>query len=283
MNIYSYFIMKIDIIKYIENFVNFNYPKKYNFSYRTQKYSLSTIISELFYMLKSGVSYRDYRGPIKRSTLYFHLKFFRDNEIFQKIYISLLLIYFKKNKMGKLKYQIIDSSFIQNINGIDCIGRNKYFKNKKGTKISFIIDDKKIPISIVLDKGNVNDGQFIEKHLQNMLIDTNTKKFVNNNRYKQYFLGDKGYDSQKIRNILSEKGYIPLIDYNKRNTRDPKKIKKLNKKDKIKYKKRIKVENIFCYLKKNKRIRLREEKYCKSYLSFIYMGLIKFLLNKIVD
>lgn len=32
-------------------------------------------------------------------------------------------------------------------------------------------------------------------------------------------LADKGYDSAKIRNQLIENGYIPIIPYNKRNTK----------------------------------------------------------------
>jgi Transposase DDE domain len=273
--------LNIDFKKHIINYVNTKFPYKYTFTNKLQIYDLDIIVNELFYMLKTGVSYRDYRGPIKRSSLYYHFKFFRDNEIFINVYKQLLDKYFKKNKTSKLKFQLVDTSFIYNINGIENIGRNKYFKNKKCTKLSCITDINGIPISVLINSGNSHDNSFIEKHMKNMYIITNTKKYMCSNRYKQYMLADKGYDSTNVRKILINNGYIPIIDYNKRNTKDPNKIKCLTKKEKIIYNNRIKIENLFCYVKKNKKILLREDKKSNSYLCHVYMALIKVLFIKL--
>jgi len=82
-----------------------------------------------------------------------------------------------------------------------------------------------------------------------LLIKTNTRKYKNHNRFKQYFLADKGYDTKVNRKILKNEHYIPIIAYNKRNTNNPNKINKLTKFEKNKYKKRIIVENYFGWLK----------------------------------
>ena len=270
----------IDFKKYVANYINNNFGNKYTFTNKLQKYDLDTIINELFYMLKTGVSYRDYRGPIKRASLYYHFKFFRDNNIFINVYRQLLDKYFQKNKTSKLKYQLVDTSFIYNVNGIENIGRNKYYKNKKCTKLSCITDINGIPISILIDSGNIHDNSFIEEHMKNMYVITNTKKYMYSNRYKQYMLADKGYDSKNVRKILTENGYIPIIDYNRRNTKDSTKIKYLTKNEQIIYANRIKIENLFCYIKKNKKILLREDKKSNSYLCHVYMALIKILFVK---
>ena len=45
------------------------------------------------------------------------------------------------------------------------------------------------------------------------MIITKTKKYQEIHKYKQYFLADKGYDTNNIMKLLKEKGYISIIDY----------------------------------------------------------------------
>ena len=66
----------------------------------------------------------------------------------------------------------------------------------------------------------------------------NTKKYSNNNKYKQYLLADSGYDSKKIHKTLIEKGYIPIIRPNRRRTINKSKLRKLTLKQKRIYKHR---------------------------------------------
>jgi len=54
-----------------------------------------------------------------------------------------------------------------------------------------------------------------------------TMKQKNNNRYKQIFMADKGYDSKDILKILKKKGYKPIIPQNLRNIKNPKLIRKM--------------------------------------------------------
>ena len=58
-------------------------------------------------------------------------------------------------------------------------------------------------------------------------------------------MADKGYCSKNVKNIVKQHGYIPIIAFNKRNTKDKNKIIKFNKFENVKYKKRIIVENYY--------------------------------------
>jgi len=220
-----------------------------------------------------------YRGPIKKSTLHYHVKFFSKNEIFESIYKELLEKYYKVRKYQKLKYQSIDSTFVSNKHGIENVGRNKYYKNKRGTKISAIVDSLGIPISLEIDSGNVNDLTFINKHFNNLFITPNTSN-IKNNKYKQYLLGDKGYDSKDFRTKLQTLGYKPIIDYNNRNTKNPLLKKQLTKQEKVIYKKRMIVENTFSWLKMNKRLLFRVDKFTYIFNNFIFAALVKMIFNK---
>ena len=88
------------------------------------------------------------------------------------------------------------------------------------------------------------------------------------------------YDSIKIREIVKSFNYEPLIHpsyQNKRNIKDPLKIRKLNEYEKKIYKKRLIVENRFSMLKNNRRIAVRYDSKIESFKGFIYLALIKML------
>jgi len=85
-------------------------------------------------------------------------------------------------------------------------------------------------------------------------------------------LADKMYDTNEFRNSCTKANYKPIIDYNKRRTKDVKKIKRLTKKERKIYNKRIKVENRFCIFKKYRRIRIIYDSYLSTYSSFLYLA-----------
>jgi transposase len=274
-------ILKFDLINYIVNYINKNFKNKYNFTYHNQKYNLNELINAIINITKTGCSYRDYQfidSWINYKSLHRHMKFFAENNIFQNIYKQLLGKYFKTNKTNKLKYQLVDTTFIYNQYGVTNIGRNKYYKNKKGYKLSCLTDVNGIPISILLDSGNTYDGHFIEKHFNAMLIETNTNKYKEHNRYKQYIMADSMYDANKIRKVTQDKGYVTIIDYNKRNSKNPKELTTF---EKSKYKKRIKIENCFSWLKKNKRVKDLYDKSPVTYMGYVYLAFCTILFTRL--
>jgi transposase len=79
----------------------------------------------------------------------------------------------KKNKnknKNKLKYVYIDTSIISNKYGIDKVKRNKYYKNKKVSKISIITLSKGIPFNVKLYSGNRNDGFIFMVHKLKLIL-----------------------------------------------------------------------------------------------------------------
>jgi transposase len=258
-----------------------NFPNKYNFSNKRQKYNINQIIDGICEVMETGISWDKYEGVVNKKTLFCHFRFLSKNNIFSLTYKRLADDYFTKSHMDSFKYQSVDSSFIPNKGGVEGKGRNKHYNNKKGTKLSIITQNDGMPISIMTESGNKSDIEIAHKNLDNMIINPNPNKYKNNNRYKQYFLADKGYDSSALRNKLKHLGYTSIIDHNKRNIKDPKKIKKLTKKEKVIYRKRIIVENTFCKLKNIKKFNCRYEKTMCSFTEFIYLAFIKIFYDKL--
>ena len=137
------------------------------------------------------------------------------------------------------------------------VERNKYFKNKKCVKLSVLTDINGIPLSTIIKSGNVSDVNFVYTHIkapwkirQSLIFQGALKEFNNNKQYKKInvpllLLADKGYDSNNIRLFLYNNNIDSIISYNKRNTKDPTKIKHLTREQKKIYSKRIKIENFF--------------------------------------
>ena len=64
-----------------------------------------------------------------------------------------------------------------------------------------------MPISTNLNPANRHDSSLLFKTMNRRMINCNTKKYRNHNRYKQYLLADKGYDSKKNHNFLKKRVY----------------------------------------------------------------------------
>jgi transposase len=265
-----------------QNALKSKYAKHFDFSFDTQTYEIRDMVAHVFFISKTGNSWGTLDNinligynPVKSGNAHkFFQKLVRFN-LFELTYIELLRKYIKKTPARKLKVQSTDTTFIRNKYGVEDVGRNKLMKGKKTTKISEITDSNGVAINIFITAGNHNDTNIIQKHLDSMLIDHDI-----NDKYKKYFLGDKGYCSNNLRDMLSERNYIPIIDYNNRKTKNPEKMRYLNNDELNVYKQRIIIEHTFGKIKRNnRRIDTRYEKKLCNYKGFVFMGHILHLLH----
>lgn len=225
------------------------------------------------YVLKTGIAWRDIKSKIHWNSIYKVFIKLNNYKTFESAYNVLLNKYLKKTYNNKLKYISTDTTFVPNKNGKDLIGYNKYYNRKNGTKISVITDSKGIPLDVKCYKGNMYDSKILLKHLSNYDLDTLKDKSPK----KKYFLADPGYDTHNIRKTLIDKGYVPIIQQNIRNTKDPKKIIKFNKQEKKLYNKRLTIERTFSKIKSLRKIQLRYESYISTFIGFIYLSFISIL------
>jgi len=265
-------------IEFYVNYINDNYPNLLTYN-NLRKFILKEILEDIIYFLKSGVSYKNFRGKLSKSTLHYYISLFTKKNIFISNYWCLHKEYSKNNFYDKIKYLSTDTTFIINkSSSLKNVKRNPYMKNKNCIKISYLADKEGIPLDIMIKTGNLNDSPMLREHLTNLKIDIKTKELKNNNRYKQYFLADGIYNSTKNINFLKEKGFIPILSPNKRNSHtEP---VQLTNNEKIIYKKRIIVENAFAKLKQYKRINNLYEKRISVYTSLVYLSLSHTLFKK---
>lgn len=263
IKIYTHFKKYINLCA---SYLKETFPKKYNFHNVHQKYSAKNIIIEVIYILKTGVSYGNYRGYVNAKTLNKHVLFLADHNVFDIVYNNLYKKYIKHNQYSKLKYLSVDSSVLLNKNGKESTGRCVQYRFKKGVKISIVADSQRIPLDIIISKGSTSDYQLFNLHAKQSRVNNHIDTVF------PYILADKGYDSEKIRNMCTMMNCTPIIDYNRRNTVNKKKLKMLTTKEKVIYKKRIIVENSFSLLKKFRRVQLVYDSKISTFTAFVKLA-----------
>ena len=244
--------------------------KSFNFTFHTQKYKLKDVLNEIVYVMKYNIPYRAIRSHIKWQTIYKVYRKLVDNKIFELTYLQLLKKYLKRGLNKKLKYVYTDTTFVMNKKGTQNIGLNKYYYKKKGNKISILMNSKKFIIDVQVYKGGKNDCKILEDQLEKCKNILNKK----NNKQKNYFSCDAGYDSKNVKTKIQELGYIPVIEQNKRGIKNEKLIKQFNKREKRIYLKRAKIENIIERIKSIRRINLRYDKLMETFKGYVYFGII---------
>ena len=97
-----------------------------------------------------------------------------------------------------------------------------------------ITDVNGIPYNIGIYEGNIHDSTiFIDQLKSKNIVDIDTNNYKGKGKYKEYFLADSGYDTNEIKLEIEKLGLIPLIPQNKRNIKNPNKIKKFTEKNLI--------------------------------------------------
>lgn len=266
-------------------YIKIEYPQIFVNTRGNRKHSIEVIITEIFEFLKSGTSYKSHQGKLKKTTLNNYVIFFTKANIYQRFYWHLHKKYATKNLADNLKNQSTDTSFIVNQYGLEAdTARNPFMKNKNCIKISLVVDANGVPFDIKFVKGNRNDGPLLREHINEMTFNTNTKKYINSNRFKQTFMADAGYDCIENVTLLKEKGYHVIIPINKRNTKEEvSQTSKMTEKDKETYKKRTIVENKFSNYKQFRRVAKIYDRCKKNYESFAHLALSKLLFNLLVN
>lgn len=270
------------IVKHIVKLIKTNptLNDKYFSATKNRKYSLENYLYVILNVLRTGIPWRfvdkfKITKDIHWNSVYKTFIKIVNDKIISECYKTTLLRYLKDKPATKLNIQYTDTSMIHNKYGEEKVGRNMCHKGKKITKVSIITDSKGIPLNAGIYEGNRYDSAILREQLD----DKNTNMIGTEIR-KKTFMADKGYDSSIIREKLKEKGYNVIIPYNKRNTKDKNKEKKLNEKEKI-YRKRVQIEYTFMKMKRYRRTDVRYDKKKETYETFVMLSLLCILIRSI--
>lgn len=243
-----------------------NYPpinKRYNF---TEKLYIGCIL----YITKHGSNWESFIGPINGKLCNERHHQYLSYDVYKKYHKKVIDIYLKKNPTT-MKYLSTDTTIINNKSCSELHNHLPYNKNRKGAKISTIVDSKGTPLILSIGESTRHDINFAIDNVSELAKNDILCNTLNNISGHTYFLGDSGYDGKKMHEATKKIKTTNIVQPNNRGTKNPKKIRKLNKRQKNIYKKRIKVEHFFGIIKKYPKINCVYEKKLSSFFGIVLL------------
>lgn len=214
------------------------------------------VLDELLRVLWTGCPWRSLRSTQSSyQTIHRHFMSWTQKNIFREAYS---IAYKLQNRPTRrnLQFQCIDTSFVKNIYGRDCVGRNPTDRGRKATKLSAIVDQNGLPLSLVFFPANVHDVHTVEPTLNHRIVDP---------YISQPLYADKGYDSKKVRTTIQQHGNLDRVG--KRGTIVHRVV---NRRRNI-------VERFFSWLDKNRRLILRYDALIISYESWTWLASLRLI------
>lgn len=226
---------------------------------RHRKHSYDYILDRILFVLVTGCQWS--RLEVENGswkTIYHYFSLWSKANLFEKAYEDVLRVY-RKIK-GRTQEVIVDTSFIKNVFGTDCVGPSPFDRGRKATKVSTITDKYGIPLVFTFHRGNRNDSKILHHTLNKCKHDISGSTLY----------ADKIYDTRECRDVLSS------FDMENRIS---KKRQVVDKKDN---KTRIAVEHTFSWLDKFRRIILRYEASVSRLRSFHYLAATCITGNRLI-
>jgi transposase len=248
------------------------YVDKYNPpTYRKRKVSNAQVLYEVVRVLKTGTCWRDTANYSSWQAIYKRFRVWTANKTFFRMWKSTVKRYARaalNQDDATFSAIFVDATFVKNIGGTDCTGRNPTDRGRLATKVSIVCDRRQTVLGMVAERGNIADC-----HLMLPTLESIPCVLARDGRRVVHVVGDKAYSSPKQSNILSEKfPKMRLIASKKRGMRPPN-SKCVTAAGEDMLRKRHVVENAFCSLKMFKRIRTRYDRCIDNYLPFWYFGM----------
>jgi len=227
---------------------------------RPRLFSFSYILDRIFFVLSSGCQWS--KLPVSNGswkTIYHYFSLWSKNNIFYNSYNDLVRVYLKIKPRSSIK--VVDTSFVKNVFGRNCIGSNPFDRGRNATKISAVVDFKGVPLSFTFHKGNRNDSRTLFHTLSKCRFLSKGDKIY----------ADKIYDSSHCRDVLKH--------FSLQNFVSKKKEKVSKENNRI----RIVVEHTFGWLDKYRRIILRYDSHIHTFKSFHYLASIHLIGNRLLQ
>ena len=162
-----------------------------------------TLLYAMLKVLETGMPWRHLEwpgnGPNYRS-VHRHFMAWCRAGVFRSAYQALLRLYARKTRRGE--YHCIDSSYVKSIYGVACVGRNPTDRGRNATKMSAIVTDEGMPVSLTFFPANTSDYRTVYASLDAR---------VSRTRARIPLYADKGYYSTEVRHALWDAGYVDRV------------------------------------------------------------------------
>ena len=165
------------------------------------------VVNGILFILRSGCQWKGLKKEWYGASSSLHKRFqeWSESGLWKKIY-RLAVMYYKKKRRIRWKWQAVDSKMVPAPLGGDQTGPNPTDRAKSGSKRHIWVDQRGAPLSIQVTAANAHDVTEM-MNLLNCPIVRRPKT-----TYKvQNLCADKAYDSEEVRTKLRKRNITPHI------------------------------------------------------------------------
>ena len=218
------------------------------------------ILDRIRYILRTGCQWHNL--PVDGGswkTVYHYFSMWSKRHIFERAYHQLLQFYLRRR--GLSREVVVDTSFVKNVLGRDCLGKSPVDRGRKATKVSALVDSFGTPLYLLFHPGNKNDGKTLHHLLHKSVKHIDLRGL--------HLFGDKGYDSERCRTITDKHEMVNRI------------TRKGTSPCKATNRTRIVVEHAFGWLDKYRRIIMRYDGLICHFRSFHFLACLNLTGNRL--
>jgi len=221
------------------------------------------VIRGIFWILDNGAKWKDLPREFgSKSTVHRRFKTWVEDGVFERL-MHHAAARVEQRGDYKLYECFIDGTFSRAKGGGDGVGATKA---GKGVKIMVLVDARGVPVAVDTCSASPHECTLVQELFDFMLTSSPPEKLI----------GDRAYDSDKLDAELAARG-TELMAPHRRNrkhaTQDGRKLRR--------YRRRWKVERLFAWLMRYRRIVTRWEHKAENFLGFLHLACLAILLKRL--
>lgn len=219
-----------------------------------------SVVEGILWVMRTGAPWRDIpRRYPSSSTCFRRFEQWRSDGALQRV-LALL----RRNLNRETDEAFIDGTYVAAKGGGSCVGRSR---GGTTTKLMAIADSCGLPLSVCIAEGNRHDVSLVDQSL-----DASFAEHV-----APLLIGDKAFDSKALAEHLQQHRNVELVAPCRGGRRPT--TRKQDGRRLRRYRKRWRVERLFAWLKRYRRICVRWERKAANFLAFVHLGCIVILLR----
>ncbi|WP_110766508.1 IS5 family transposase [Planctopirus hydrillae] len=178
----------------------------------TPRRNFRSIADAIFYRLRTGCQWKAIpRSLPPGSTAHDYFKEWVRLGVFGQLW-QLALAHYDELVGLDWRWQSVDAAMTKSPLGGEMTGKNPTDRGKQGTKRSIIADAVGIPLCLVISGANTHDIHLLEGTLEDGLKRSPRSQSQTTPSRKEHLCLDKGYDSLRVREMVSRMyGYVPHV------------------------------------------------------------------------
>ena len=183
----------------------------------------------VFKLLRTGMQWRELDCAVHYTTVLRKMHDWTRRGVFDAAYARALRTH---KRLCPPTHYCVDSSYVKNAFGRECVGRNHTDRGRKALKLSVVVDHEGVPHGMCCHAGNRPDVCLLDDSLRSALVELERRPLF----------ADKGYDSRHNRGVCRRMGLHDRI------------FRRRSSPTRRTHARRIVVEHTFAWLKSCRRL-----------------------------